>query len=252
MKDTARTVLLALVAAVAAVQAFAEARPADTSGLRFELAVNPRLMPFVDLLETPAYVGAVLENSGYSLMMSTKAKILKRGRAVRAKYVALTFIGRDGLRFNYEAEIDANLGLIGTRVAFPVVVDAGDVSKGRIFIVLSSPMAGALPDELTDRIQLRAQQMASPGLQESVVSYLEGLAGRSGFSGSVDTLFVPILSDSYNLEIKNAPASGREPGDAEPLADQILLIVTLVIWLLVVPAGIAVWRYRSRRARASR
>lgn len=224
----------------------------ETSGVRIELAVNPRIQPFVGFLETPAFIPAILENSGYGVATSARPKFLKQGKAVRVRNATLSYVDRKGLQFHYMAEIDVNIGVSATRVSFPVMVDAAEVSKGRIVAVVSSPIAGVLPEDLTDRIQLRAQQMASPGLQESVVSYLEGLAGRSGFSGSVDALFVPILSDSYNLEIKNAPASGREPGDAEPLADQILLIVTLVIWLLVVPAGIAVWRYRSRRARASR
>jgi hypothetical protein len=233
--------LLLVVSAGAAVEA---------AEVRIDLAVNPRIQPFVDFLETPAYIPAILENSGYGVAASVRPKILKRGKAVRVKNATLSFVDRKGLRFNYAAEIEVNLGVSATRVSFPVSVDAAAVSKGRLLVVLSPPLAGALPEELVDRIQLRAQQMASPALQESVVSYLEGLAG-SGFAGGVDTLFVQILSDSYNLEARNAPASGREPGDAEPLSDQIALIITLAIWLLLVPAGIFIWRYRSRRVRAS-
>lgn len=225
---------------------------AETSGVRIDLAVNPRILPFIDFLETPAFIPAILENSGYGVATSVRPKFLKQGKAVRVRNATLSYVDRKGLQFHYMAEIDVNIGVSVTRLSFPVMVDAAEVSKGRMLAVVSSPIAGVLPEDLTDRIQLRAQQMASPGLQESVVSYLEGLAGRAGFTGNVDALFVPILSDSYNLEIKNAPATGKEPGDAEPLADQILLIVTLVIWLLVVPAGIAVWRFRSRRARAPR
>jgi uncharacterized iron-regulated membrane protein len=40
----------------------------------------------------------------------------------------------------------------------------------------------------------------------------------------------------------------RDAGDALPLSDQWMLILTLVIWLVVVPALLLWYRRRARRA----
>ncbi|MFY9314133.1 MAG: hypothetical protein WAO95_01080 [Burkholderiales bacterium] len=236
---TAWVPVLLVAGCAAALAASPAAKPAAAPGVRLELAVNPRLAPFAELLETPAYAAMALENSGYALTMSAKPKILKEGRAVRVKYATLSFQRREGLRFDYQAEIDASIGIATTRIAIPVTVDATDLARGKLAVALHPPMAGILPEELVERIQLRAQHMASPSLQESVAAYLERLAGGSGFSGKVSALFVPLLSDSYNMEIKAAPPSGREPGDAEPVSDQLALIATLLIWLVAVPLAVA-------------
>lgn len=219
----------------------------DLQGLRLELSVTPRLAPFTELLETPAYIAVALENSGNAPSMSAKPKILKLGHAVRVRYATLTFVSRKGLQFNYEAEIDASIGIATTRLTIPVTVDASNVAKGKLVALLRPPMAGVLPDELRNRIQQRAQQMASPVLQEGVATYLERLAVAAGFSGKANALFVPLLIDSYNLEFKGVSAFGKEPGDAEPLSDQLMLIVTLLIWLVAVPLAIGAQAWRAKR-----
>jgi hypothetical protein len=44
---------------------------------------------------------------------------------------------------------------------------------------------------------------------------------------------------------------GREPGDAEPIADQWMLLATLAIWLFIVP-GFFVARTVWRKTKAHR
>ncbi len=44
-------------------------------------------------------------------------------------------------------------------------------------------------------------------------------------------------------------SGGRDVGDAVPLSDQRLLILTLIIWLIVVPVALLVHRLRRRRAK---
>jgi len=54
-----------------------------------------------------------------------------------------------------------------------------------------------------------------------------------------------ILVDAYNRTAAPMPADVGDVGDALPLSDQWMLILTLVIWLFIVP-GIVPW-YRVRR-----
>jgi hypothetical protein len=58
-----------------------------------------------------------------------------------------------------------------------------------------------------------------------------------------------ILIEAYNRGTPVA-TGGREFGDAEPLSEQLALIFTLAIWLVVVPAGLLARRWlRSRGVR---
>jgi hypothetical protein len=106
-------------------------------------------------------------------------------------------------------------------------------------VALSPPLASLIPPELTDRIRIKTQLVANPEAQKKVLAYLDQQAKEGDLAQA-------ILLDAYNRG-GGPMAQGRDVGDAVPLSDQWLLILTLAIWLLVLPVLLVVHRVRRSR-----
>jgi hypothetical protein len=78
------------------------------------------------------------------------------------------------------------------------------------------------------------------------LDYLDRLSKAPG-AADPGALGEAILLDAYNRS--GGPAARGDVGDAVPLSEQWMLILTLAIWLILFPAALVVYRPRRRRAR---
>jgi len=108
---------------------------------------------------------------------------------------------------------------------------------------------GFFPTELIDRIRLKTRLIANPAAQRQMLEYLNGLADGTTASTDNQALIEAILLEAYNKSGGLRMPLGRDVGDAVPLSDQWLLILTLAIWFVVVPVILFVQRRRQARQR---
>ena len=234
-----------LVAAAAGLGALAPAARGENE-IRLDLPVVPAVRQYVDLLPYPAYLAVAMENNGIALSQAGRVKVLD-GHSLLIRNISVNFVRRKGAVFSYEAKVDWP-GFSTEAFSIPVDIDLSDASGGRVRIALRLPLAKLLSQEIIDRIQLRIHTLADVAVQQKMLAYLDALSSgtRDGARGA---MFERILIDSYNRGGAWA-AAGKEPGDAEPLSDQALLIITLIIWLVIVPVALLLRRWR-RRPRSS-
>lgn len=218
-------------------------------GIRIEIPVMPALERYVDLLTFPGFFGVALENNGLSPSISSKLQVKERGRALEIRNGTLRYKDKKGSIYTYEAVVTLNLGVGESKLAFPVTVDLTQVSSGKVVVTAVPPLANLFPSELADRIRIKASLIANATTQQKMIEYLDGLAGSAPKdSTGVSVLAEAILVDAYNKG--GGPATmraGGDAGEAVPLSDQWMLLLTLVIWLLIVPAYLFFQRIRGRR-----
>lgn len=216
--------------------------------IRIEIPVVTGLDRYTGLLEFPGYFGVALENNGLSPSMSSKLKVRERGRALEIRNATVRYSGRQGAIYTYEAAVILNLGLSESKLAFPVMVDLAQFSSGKVVVTAKPPLASLLPAELTDRIRIKAGLIANAKTQQTMLEYLDGLAGSAKDPAGISVLAEAILLDAYNKGGGLAAMRGSgDAGEAVPLSDQWMLLLTLVIWLLIVPAYLLFQRIRGRR-----
>jgi hypothetical protein len=210
-----------------------------SDAIRFDVPALPGLQRYVELLAQPGYLAIALENNDLSPSLSSKLKVTERGRAAEVRNATLRFTGRKGAVFAYEAGY--LLGLGDAKISFPIAVDLSELAAGKVKVALSPPLASLISPELTDRIRIKTHLIANPEVQKKVLTYLD----RQAKDGD---LVQAILLDAYNRG-GGPMAQGRDVGDAVPLSDQWLLILTLAIWLLVLPVLLLVYRMRRSRSK---
>lgn len=216
--------------------------------IRIEIPAMPALERYANLLAFPGFFGVALENNGLSPSMSSKLQVKERGRALEIRNGTLRYKDKKGQIYTYEAVVTLNLGVGESKLAFPVIVDLTQLSSGKVVVTAMPPLASLLPGELTDRIRIKAGLIANATTQQKMIEYLDGLAGSAPKdSAGISALAEAILVDAYNKGGGPAAMRGSDAGEAVPLSDQWMLLLTLVIWLLIVPAFLFYQRVRARR-----
>jgi hypothetical protein len=85
-----------------------------------------------------------------------------------------------------------------------------------------------------------------------MLEYLDGLPGAKGARMDTGMMFEKILLDAYNLPALTPGIAGaREPGDAESIGDQWMLLTTLAIWLFLVPGFFILRTVRKKKKTAA-
>jgi hypothetical protein len=220
--------------------------PGAESELRFEIATLPGFERYAALLEHPGYIGVLLENADLRPSLSTKLIVRDGGREVQAKGLIIRFSGKSAASYTYEAGV--SLGIGKTSVTFPVVVDLSGLAAGKTIVVAKLPLATLLSDEKRKRIQTKVGMLANADAQQKILDYLDALAKGTDSDAEQATLREAILVDAYNRSAGLAMA-GPDVGEAVPLSEQWMLILTLAIWLILFPAGLLIYRLRRRRTR---
>lgn len=210
--------------------------------LRFEIAVLPELKRYESLFAAPGYAAIALESNGLSPSLSSKLAVREGGKSVGMRYGTARFAGRKDALYQYDVAITPLAGADGPRIAFPATLDASALGAGNLVVTLRPPLATLVPAEITERIQIKLRAIAGPGAQRSMLDYLDRLAKDAARAGV--TLNEAILLDAYERSAGAAGAMHPDVGDALPVSEQWMLIATLLIWLVAVPAA---WLLRRRR-----
>ena len=248
-------VLRARDAICGALRAFAwcavasSAVAAQGEAVSIEIDVLPGAKRYVELAAYPSYLALALRNNGLS-PSDSGLLVIKDGRTLRFKNAELTFVRQDKNVFHYLATAEWSIGVAQTKFEVPVQADLTKIGDGKVVVHAFPPLASFFPDELTDKARLKVQSLAAPAAQKRVLAYLDALPGSTDGPLDKGQMFERILLDAYNLAaVAPGITGGREPGDAEPLADQWMLLATLAIWLVIVPGFFTAraWR-RKRRA----
>lgn len=216
--------------------------------IRIDIPIVPDLIRYADLLTLPGIFGVVLENNGLSPSMSSKLQIKDNGQALEIRNASLRYVANKGTLYSYEAAVTLNLGVSESKLVFPVAVDLTQATSGKVVVAIKPPLARLFPAELEDRIRIKALLIANVAIQKKLIAYLDD-HGKAGPREKVDTaaLVDSILIDAYNKGGGPVVSGGRDVGDAVPLPDQWMLLLTLGIWLLVVPGYLLYLRLRNRR-----
>jgi len=247
MSGFALALFLALVASPVAV--------AQRDAVSFELEVLPAAKRYIELAAYPSYLAIALKNNGFS-PSDSGLLILKDGHSFRFKNAELAFVKQDKGVFHYKTTIEWSYAIGQYKVNVPVQADFSKIVDGKVLISTFPPLGQLLPEGLTDRLRLKVQSLAAPAAQRRMLEYLDGLPGSQDSRMDTARMFERIMLDSHNLAAVAPGLSGaREPGDAEPLADQWMLLTTLAIWLVIVPGFFvarAAWKMRKARKSTSK
>lgn len=239
--------LRAAVLALAAACTPAAAQQAEDA-VSFRIPVLPEIARHLDLLEAPAHLGLALENNGLSPSLSSRLRVLSRESAqIRAGI--LTYKERRGPLYRYEAGLNLSLGVGEASFTVPVEVDASAVAAGAVTVRIYPPLARLLPQEFIDRVDFKIRSLANVAAQRKMLAYLDRLAGEQRAKGrDREGLLEAIAFEAYN-RAPAAAAAGPDAGRAEPLSDQVMLLLTLAIWLAGFPILLLVVRMRRKGQR---
>jgi hypothetical protein len=217
--------------------------------IRIELPVQPEVSRYKELLEFPGYFGVALEINGLSPSMSSKLEVRDLGRTLKVRNGEMRYIDKKGSLYIYEASVGINLGVATSNLIFPVVVDFAQIASGKMVVTLRTPLANFLPDELIDRVRTKASMVANASAQKIMVDYLDALTKSASAENKVNvpSLIEPILIDAYNKGGGVSAFGARDVGDAVPLKDQWMLILTLLVWLIAIPAYLLFLRTKMHR-----
>lgn len=216
--------------------------------LRFEVSAVAGLDRHLALLEHPGYLAVALENIDLNPSLSSKIVVRNGGAEVESRNAVFRYAGRQGSLYKYEAGVAIGLGDMRSTLTFPVIVDLSSLAAGKVVVVVKPPLAALLPADVNDRIQFKMRIVANAAAQKKMLEYLDRLAKDATRNAGSAALFESILLDAYNRAGGPAARAG-DVGDALPLSEQWMLILTLLIWVVAVPAAyfLRLRRWRARR-----
>jgi hypothetical protein len=225
------------------------AEPRGAAPFEAQIPARPAFAKYIDLLAAPSYVLVALDNIQASPLSGGRITI-QDPRSFRYRIIEGRFAGRKGSLYRYEGKLEWNLAVTTAALAAVMELDTARLADGTVLLRVQFPLAGLLPDELTERIRGKLALLGDMDRQDKLISYLAGLEKRiDAASAPKPTMAELILIDAHNQSIASGSVV-REPGDAEPLSDQVALIATLLIWLIAVPATLVLRRrWLTRRAK---
>ena len=214
------------------------------------IPVRPEFTKYADLFAAPSYALVALDNIGASPLTGGRITI-QDAASFRYRVVEARFTGRKDAVYRYEGKIEWNLAVTTAALSGVMELDTARLADGTVALKVSFPLAGLLPEELVERIRAKLALIGEPKRQDALLAYLAALQQRiDAAPAPKPTLFELILIDAHNQSIATG-STVREPGDAEPLSDQMFFIVTLAIWFVLVPAAL-IWRRRWLRRRSGK
>ena len=220
----------------------------------FNVSALPELRRHLDLFAYPPYLALALENCGVKISKSQPLGIVDRN-SVKIGNASVRFLSRKGSVFSYDVVLQVPTGVTQVDVRLPTEIDATGIDSGTLVIRVRPPMMNlitkALMDRVGQKISASANSQSRMQSQKVLVAYLDVLAGKGTPPGKLDATMEAIMIDAYN-RISTTPSGympDKDVGEAEPLSDQMMLLATLFIWVVIVPLGIAIARLRRRKSR---
>ena len=218
--------------------------------IEVQIPVRPEFAKYIDLLAAPSYVLIALDNIKASPLSGGRVTI-QDAASFGYRIIEARFAGSRGTVYRYEGKLEWNLAVTTAALSAAMELDIASLAEGRVSVRVLFPLAGILPSELTERIRGKLAMMGDAGRQDRLLAYLSDLSKRAETARPPKpSLFELILVDAHNQSMALGDTV-REPGDAEPLSDQAMLLATLAIWLVAVPAVVVLRRrWLARRAKA--
>lgn len=216
---------------------------AQSNALQFEIATLPGFARHADLLPYPGLLAVALENVDIRPGGLNRTRLGPRGTELEIKKVIVRFAEQQGSRYVYE--VGATLGV--AKVSFPVTVDVAALSAGKTTVVADLPLANLISNEARERLQAKVTALGNPAGQQKLLDYLDDVAKRAPPKDRA-AFAEALLVDAYNRN-GGPTLAARDVGDAIPLSEQWMLILTLLIWVIVVPTVVLAVRWRRRRAK---
>jgi len=240
-----------LVASLLVLLAFWPRLAAPAEGyLSFDVPVMSGAERYSELLEYPSYLAVALENAGVKPSNAARV-VFVDARSLAFRNLSVSYESRRGPVYIYRARIEWHLGVSQVTFDLPVEVDTGAAPAGRVTVRVLQRGNTLLPASLVDRMSLKLNSLAAPQLQSQVMRYLDTAAANRR-AADISGLLERILIDAYNLPAAGTSSGGREPGDAEPVKDQALLIASLLIWMVAVPGALGFALYFRQRKTSRR
>ncbi len=228
---------------------WAIAQPAETK-IEAQVGVRPEFARHLDVLAAPSIALVALDNIQASPLSGGRITI-QDAASFRYRFIEARFAGRKDTVYRYEGKIEWNLAVTTAALSGVMELDIARLAEGTVALKVSFPLVGLLPEELVERIRAKLALIGEAKRQDQLLAYLAELQKRvDAAPAPKPTLFELILVDAHNQSMARG-SNVREAGDAEPLSDQMLFIVTLAIWLVLVPAAL-VWRRRWLKRRSSK
>ena len=220
----------------------------------FNVSALPELRRHLDLFAYPPYLALALENCGVKISKSQPLGIVDRN-SVKIGNASVRFLSRKGSVFSYDVVLKVPTGVTQVDVRLPTEIDATEIDSGTLVIRIRPPMMNLITKGLMDRVAQKisasANSQSRMQSQKVLVAYLDALASKGTPPGKLDATMEAIMIDAYN-RISTTPSGympDKDVGEAEPLSDQMMLLATLFIWVVIVPLGIAIARLRRRKSR---
>ncbi len=225
------------------------AENSKSSGVfEFQVQVVPGVERHLEILEYPPILVAALENNG--IRSSNSGRIIIRDlHTIEFKNTQLKFLKRVENVFHYQMSYDLVLLAEKKRINLLMEVDASQVTNGKINVTMHFPYLQMILQNITDRIEMKILSLTPESYQKKVITYLDALANKQPKPPQIHGLISSILVDSYNLPAQTtAQGLAKQPGDAEPVGDQLLLIATIIIWGVMLPGMfLVIFLWRKRR-----
>ncbi|OIQ74631.1 hypothetical protein GALL_437140 [mine drainage metagenome] len=213
--------------------------------LQFEIPMVQGTEKYLELLAFPSYLVVALENNGIKTSNMGRPTLIDE-RTVQFKSAILHFAEKKGTVYSYKGSLEWDIPLKHLKFEVPVEIDTASISKGTIQVNVFVPLAKLFPDTLVERIRMKIQSLSGPEVQKQMTAYFDDISKKSESMSGLQGMFAKIMLQSYSAPAESYGACvTHEPGDAESLSDQIYLLVTLAIWLIVVPVTIVTfvfWR----------
>lgn len=172
----------------------------------FKVSSLPGMERYIDLLQYPSYLAVALLNNKIKFSYSNDLTLLDK-HALKISFVTFRFIGKNGQRFIYTAEI---LKGIDSRFSFRVEIDASEARQGRISLHLYIPLTQIITQAQYDRINLEIQGLSDKKYQKKMLSYFQELEKKQNKNKNIEEgIMEMILMDGLNR--KSPEASAKIP-----------------------------------------
>lgn len=225
--------------------------PSKGHAMIFEIEVVPGAERYLELLSYPPYLAVVLENNGIRLTDSGRIRILDP-RTLEIDILnrsTVRFLERKGSLFSYQTQITWRVAPLSANFEMPAEVDVSKIGEGKVILRVYTSLARLLPKALTERINDRVKTLLNVSTQKQIVAYLDDLRQKYPEKEGTQEIVQLILLQAYNQResLADKKVRPRHYGDAEPLSDQFLLLLTLAIWFVAVPwTAVLIFKWRRK------
>lgn len=217
--------------------------------LTLPFKLNPQFEKYLSLLAEPGFLVAILENENVKFRDIERFEMKGKGelKIIRSvpeplKYIDIHFLGRTPQGLRYRVGALWNLKLFEKLSGASVEIITKDIKEGKVAVVVDlTGVPNVVRNLISSSVNSQNIKPINPEIQGILLAYLNQLG--SAAQGPFElTLYQreKILLDHYNTISRNVTQASSSGGGGG--AGQIYLVLTLFIWLILVPSGfLVIW-----------